>query len=173
MNAPVSESSTAWRRPTAVGSAALIPQPGMRPTFACVSAKRARSDATIMSQASAISSAPVTHTPFTAAIVGRVHARTARVGSIRLGGPVADRTSLRSTPDENDGSAPVITTTTMASFSLDSENALAIRSRIANDMALRNSGRSMVIVRTPSASDTLTSSLTSSLMTGRSGRCPT
>ena len=40
-----------------------MPHAGMRPRRAWVSAKRARSDATITSHASAISRAPVTHGP--------------------------------------------------------------------------------------------------------------
>jgi hypothetical protein len=47
------------------------PQPGMMPTRACVSAKRASVDAISRSHASASSKPPVTATPFTAPMMGR------------------------------------------------------------------------------------------------------
>ena len=85
-----------------------------------MSAKRARSDATMMSQLNASSSAPVTHTPLTAAITGFGHARTTAAGSVISSAVVASpavpaRISFRSTPPENAGSVPVRTTTSTVS----------------------------------------------------------
>ena len=64
------ESSLARRNPTASGRSTVSPQPGMIPTRAWVSAKRARSDATRKSQASASSKPPVMATPLIAPITG-------------------------------------------------------------------------------------------------------
>ena len=56
--------------PTACGSRAVIPPPGITPTRAWVSANCAVSAAIMMSHASASSNPPVTANPFTAAITG-------------------------------------------------------------------------------------------------------
>ena len=69
-NAPDKLSCLARRIPITSGSITVRPQPGSRPTRACVSAKRARSDAMRKSQASAISKPPVTAAPLMAPITG-------------------------------------------------------------------------------------------------------
>ena len=56
--------------PMRCASSTVRPQPGMTPTRACVSAKRARSEAMRKSQFSATSKPPVTATPLTAPISG-------------------------------------------------------------------------------------------------------
>ena len=64
--------------PISWGSRTVRPPPGITPTRAWVSAKRARSEAMRKSQFSAISNPPVTAAPFTARddrrLVGRDHA---------------------------------------------------------------------------------------------------
>jgi hypothetical protein len=67
---PVSASSFARISPTRRISRAEPPQPGSRPTFTCVSAKRASVDAISRSQASAISTPPVMARPLMAPITG-------------------------------------------------------------------------------------------------------
>ena len=106
----------------------VIPPPGMTPSRAWVSANFALSDATRKVHCSAISSPPVTATPLTAPMIGlsmrgrnRYRPLAPRSGpspgprGAALGGdsPV---TSLRSTPAQKAGSAPVrITTATPGS----------------------------------------------------------
>ena len=60
----------ARRSPIDCASSTVIPPPGMMPTRACVSAKRARSDATRNVHCSASSSPPVTATPLIAPMIG-------------------------------------------------------------------------------------------------------
>ncbi len=105
----------------------MRPQPGMTPTRACVSAKRARSDAMMKSQLSATSKPPVTATPLTAPISGLVCGGNAPRNESRVSPTSANPSpcctwpepnSFRSTPAENAGSAPVrIMTSTSSSVS--------------------------------------------------------
>ena len=133
---PVIDISRALRRPTAA-ERALRPHPATTFSRACVSAKRARSDAIANVQLNAISSAPETHAPFTAAIVGVMQARSAAAGSGRSAQSTGRRTagvapveplgcidSLKSTPALNTGSVAVITTP----WTSGSASASAIRS---------------------------------------------
>ena len=64
----------------------MRPQPGMMPTRAWVSAKRARSDATRKSQASASSKPPVMATPLMAPITGVSMSGNGPAGGARLAG---------------------------------------------------------------------------------------
>ena len=75
------------RGPTACGSRTDMPQLGSNPTRACVSAKRAFSDAIRMSQHSAISNPPVTATPLIAPITG-----------LDIGGHAGDRSGIPAAP---------------------------------------------------------------------------
>ena len=69
--------SRARATPTRCGSSTVRPQPGITPTRECVSANRARSEATRKSQLSATSSPPVTATPLIAPISGFVRGGSA------------------------------------------------------------------------------------------------
>ena len=70
-----------------------------------MSAKRARSDATMNVQLSASSSAPVTHAPFTAHTTGVAVARSVAPGFVaaRHATAAPAATSLKSTPALNTG----------------------------------------------------------------------
>ena len=86
--------SRARRTPMAWGSSTVRPQPGMTPTRAWVSPKRARSEATRKSQASASSKPPVMATPLTAPMTGLVIAGNGP----RTAGPVAPTPAPRLPP---------------------------------------------------------------------------
>ena len=123
-----------------------------------MSAKRARSDATMNVQLSASSSAPVTHAPLTAHSTGVVarpecRARVAgRSGEPRAGrhllevDPGAEHRIDRGDDDQRPGSA-----SSASASSISAQN----RARIAAVSAFLTSGRLIVIVRTPSASSTI------------------
>ena len=152
-------------------SRTVNPQPGMTPTRACVSAKRARSEAMRKSQFSATSKPPVTATPFTAPIKGfRWGGSAPRNGSR----PCSSRSptsakpspcctcpepnSFRSTPALNAGSAPVRIITSTSSRSSHAVIARGSALRTARFSALRWSGRLIVIVATRSAISVRTTS---------------
>ena len=157
------DSSLARRTPTASGSRTVRPQPGMIPTRAWVSAKRARSEATRKSHASASSKPPVMATPLIAPITGRGHrrerARAAGVSarpslgsapvSLRAASPPA-ASSLRSSPAQNAGSAPVRTMAATSSRASSSRSVVGIALRSSRFSALRASGRLSVTVATGS-----------------------
>src|ERR1700761_2054012 len=153
---PVKLICRARERPTASGSRTDRPQPGSTPTRACVSAKTARSEQMTMSQLSTSSRPPVTAAPLTAAITGLEIGRHGACGPEPSPAPprssdVCWPTSLRSTPAQKAGSAPVSTTARM----LLSASAVAIAAcRAASSsplMALRARGRFSVTVATASA----------------------
>ena len=124
-----------------------------------MSAKRARSDATMNVQLSASSSAPVTHAPLTAHTTGVVAARSVAPGFVRTTGePEPAATSLKSTPALNTGSTAVTMTARIASSASASSISAQNSARIAAVSAFLTSGRLIVIVRTPSASSTSSSS---------------
>jgi len=107
---PVKLICRATRAPTAAGSSTDAPQPGTRPTRACVSAKAARSEAISRSQCRASSSPPVIATPFTAPINGVDSGAQGYPGGTPSGlrprsrlAPVLP-SSLRSSPAQNAGS---------------------------------------------------------------------
>ena len=122
-----------------------MPPPGRMPTRACVSANTARSEATRKSQPSAISSPPVNVAPLIAPMIGvRILATAAMQlcdrNSSKYFSP-SRCASLRSTPAQNAGSAPVSTTARTESSASASVNAVyvaLIRSRLN---AFRASGR--------------------------------
>ncbi len=66
----MSDISIARGKPIQRASSTVIPPPGMIPTRACVSAKRARSDATRNVHCNASSRPPVTATPLIAPMIG-------------------------------------------------------------------------------------------------------
>ena len=179
--------SLARRTPMAAGSSTVRPQPGMMPTRAWVSAKRARSEATRKSQARATSKPPVIATPLIApmtgvAMVGNGPLSLASPGvalppspSARLllpptaalptapasdsaSGPPA-ASSLRSMPAQKAGSAPVRTMARTSSRSSSSWRVVGSAFRSARLSALRASGRLSVTVATgPSISTSTMSS---------------
>ncbi len=134
--------------PTFWGSRTLRPQVGNRPTRACVSANRACSDAMTMSQYSTNSSPPVTAAPLIAPITGLDIA--AQRGEMS-GSAVWPPSSLRSSPAQKTGSAPVRMTTSTSSSVSASVSAPKNWSRNAEDSALRDCGRLRVRVRTRSS----------------------
>src|SRR5215207_6045514 len=82
--------------------------------------------------------------------------RTTAAGSVRApdgGAPPPPSDSVRSTPPENAGSAPVRTTTRVPGSASAARTARMMPRRIAMDRALRVSGRSSTRSRTPSAQD--------------------
>ncbi|CNW51802.1 Uncharacterised protein [Mycobacterium tuberculosis] len=101
-----------------------------------------------MSQYSASSSPPVTAAPLIAPITGLVMA--GHRGEMS-GSAVCPASSLRSSPAQNTGSAPVRMTTSMSSSASASANAAKNRSRSAAESALRDCGRLRVRVRTRSS----------------------
>src|SRR5215207_9910614 len=152
---PVTLISRARRWPIASASSTVSPHPGMIPTRACVSAKRARSDATRKSQVSATSKPPVTAAPLTAPITGLVVTGKGRISS-SASLATTWRTSesllrlLRSTPAQNAGSAPVRTmasTSSRASHAAIVSGSAAVR---AGSSAFRASGRLRVTTATRS-----------------------
>ena len=144
MKLPVTLISRARRWPIASASSTVSPHPGMMPTRACVSAKRARSEATRKSHVSATSKPPVTAAPLTAPITGLAVSGNGRISSSSL--RTMWRTSesvvsaFRSTPAQNAGSAPV---STMASTSSRASHAAIVSGSAAVSAglsALRDSG---------------------------------
>ena len=148
-----------------------MPHSGRIPKRAWVSPNVARSDATITSHDSAISSAPVKQAPLTAAITGVRTARSAEPGlppataaarwaaGIEPGTASAaspEAISPRSTPAENAGSVPVSTTAATSGSPSTSPARRISSSRMARRSALRLSGRCSVIVRMPSRVSTCT-----------------
>src|SRR6185312_12412047 len=127
-----------------------MPHPGSSPTRAWVSANRAFSDAIKMSQLSANSKPPVTHTPLIAPITGVLidgHRGVDR--SLPLPPDASRRVliSFRSMPAQNAGSLPVRITTSTASSASASARASNSLSRNSVDSALRTRGRFSVSVR--------------------------
>ncbi len=158
--AAVNDNSLARCIPTARGSRALIPQAGHMPHLAWVSPSFASSAATIRSQPSTISSAPVKQKPFTLAItaLGTVWMASisALAGSWRIdpNDPSSNLTSssaLRSTPAEKARPAPVNTMIPTASSAAAASTACRISSSMLGVSAFRTSGRLNVMVATPSA----------------------
>ena len=133
--------------PTFCGRRTLSPQVGSSPTLAWVSANLARSEAIRMSQYSASSSPPVTAAPLIAPITGLPIG--GHLGEMS-GSSVVFPSSLRSSPAQNTGSAPVTMTTSTASSFSASRRAAKNWPRSAADSALRDSGRLNVMVRTRS-----------------------
>ena len=107
--------------PTFCGSRTESPHVGRSPTRAWVSANRACSDAIRMSQYKAISSPPVTAAPLIAPITG--FDIGGHLGEMS-GSSVVSPSSLRSSPAQNTGSAPVMMTTSTASSFSASRSAL-------------------------------------------------
>ena len=133
--------------PTFCGSRTLKPQVGSNPTRAWVSANLARSEAIRMSQYSASSRPPVTAAPLMAPITGLVIG--GHFGEMS-GNSVVSPSSLRSSPAQNTGSAPVKITTSTPSSASASRSAAKNCLRNALERALRASGRFRVSVRTRS-----------------------
>src|SRR6266480_3843319 len=164
--------SRARATPMRWGSRTVRPHPGMTPTRACVSAKRARSDAMRKSQFNATSNPPVTATPLIAPISGFVRRGNAPRNGSR---PSAFRSptsakpspcctwpepnSLRSTPAQNAGSVPVRIITSTASSASHAEMTSGRRRRISRLSALRASGRFSVTTATRSRTSQRTTSL--------------
>ena len=129
-----------------------MPPPGRMPTRTCVSANTARSDAMRKSQPSAISMPPVNVAPLIAPTIGvRIFATAAMQLCDRNSSKYLRPSrwaSLRSTPAQNAGSAPVSTTArtdSSASASVKAVYAALIRSRLN---AFREAGRFSVSTRT-------------------------
>ena len=131
---PVKLISRARRTPIASTSRTAPPQPGCSPTRAWVSPNSARSEATRKSQLSAISRPPVIAGPLIAPISG---ARSGGIGPPRRAASVSARpppmmppvapSSLRSSPAQNAGSAPVRTIASTASSASSSRSAAVRR----------------------------------------------
>ena len=124
----------------------MSPHPGMMPTRAWVSAKRARSDATRKSQVSATSKPPVTAAPLMAPITGFVVSGNGRISVVGVAAHhVADlgvgrSRLLRSTPAQNAGSAPVSTmasTSSRASHAAIASGSAAVRAGFERVARLR------------------------------------
>ncbi len=132
------------------------PQPGMMPTRACVSAKRALVEAINKSQASASSNPPVMATPLTAPITGFPHCSTASTGlssaESALAAPrlaVSAPSSLRSSPAVKARvPAPVSTTARTAASAATCRITAASSRRSAPDSAFIASGRLRVTIAT-------------------------
>ncbi len=155
---PVTLISLARRWPTASARSTVSPQPGMMPTRAWVSAKRARSDATRKSHVSATSKPPVTAAPLTAPMTGFVVSGNGRMSSSSPATMCFTSESLpsdlRSTPAQNAGSAPVSTmasTSSRASHAAIASGSAAVN---AGSSALRAAGRLRVTTATRSATST-------------------
>ena len=142
------------------GSSAVSPHAATTPSRAWVSAKRARSDATMNVQLSASSSAPVTQAPLTAQTTGVVTARSVAPGFVpRFDGdavPDPAATSLKSTPALNTGSTAVTMIARASRRRRRPPRSARRTPRHASrpSSAFLTSGRLIVIVRTPSASST-------------------
>ena len=134
------------------------PQPGVIPTRAWVSAKRALVEQISTSQASATSNPPVMATPLIAPMMGLEQARTARAGfsagSVALAAPMPSGSvdsSFRSSPAVKARSpAPVSTTTFTAGSASSSVSAWRKAARSALDSAFIASGRLSVTMATAS-----------------------
>src|ERR1700752_4232986 len=133
--------------PTFCGRRTDKPQVGSNPTRACVSAKRACSDAIRMSQYRANSRPPVTAAPLIAPITGLFIG--GHCGEMS-GSSVESPSSLRSSPAQNTGSVPVRMTTSTSSSASASRSAPKKRLRSSLDNALRACGRFSVRARTRS-----------------------
>ena len=146
------------------------PQPGVMPTLAWVSAKRALVDAIRMSHASASSNPPVMATPLIAPMTGigiSLKAKTGLVAASRsLAGPRPDSpSSLRSRPAVKARSpAPVTIRAWMLRSSLTSWQAAQSSLRNAFDNAFIASGRLSVIVATPSLLSSSTKAISRHLL---------
>ena len=150
----------------ACGSSTVSPQPGITPTREWVSPNLARSDAIRKSQFSASSNPPVMATPLIAPMSGLVtfgngprvpvelRVPSAPLPPPRL--PADDPSSLRSSPAQNAGSAPVRISTSTSSSASASCITLGSRASSSLDSALRALGRLSVMV----AMRSLTSSST-------------
>ena len=109
-------------------------------------------------QLSASSNAPVTHAPLTAHTTGVLTARSAAPGLDDEARPVPAATSLKSTPALNTGSTAVTMIARVPSSASASSTSAQNSVRMAAVSAFLTSGRLIVIVRTPSASSTTSSS---------------
>ena len=156
---PVTLISRARRRPIASASSTVSPQPGMIPTRAWVSAKRARSEATRKSH--------VERDLEAAGDRDAVDRADERLGASRGTAAIERRrrrsaptwrasasvpSSFRSTPAQNAGSAPVRTmasTSSRASHAAIASGSAAVQR--AGSSALRASGRLRVTTATPVA----------------------
>src|SRR6478735_5861266 len=146
--------------PTVATRRWLMPHVGRRPNLAWVSPNLAVSAATPRSHASTSSSAPVKQKPLTLATtsLGIVVSRlvTSRAGRSRTSPtlPPSSRrwpSALRSTPALNARPAPVSTMTSTVSSAPSRSSAAARSTSISPVSALSASGRSSVIVPTPSS----------------------
>src|SRR4051794_4328254 len=133
---PVSDISRAHAGPMRRGRSTST-GPGYTPTRRWVSAKRARSEATMKSQAKASSKPPVTAGPLTAATTGMAESATAAVKRGRSAS-VGTPSWRRSKPAQNAGSVPVIT---MAPASWASATASTVAWARVAFIALRAAGR--------------------------------
>ena len=135
----------------------------MIPTRACVSAKRARSEATRKSHVSATSKPPVTAAPLMAPITGLLVSGKGRI-SASASLATTWRTSrsvlrlLRSTPAQKAGSAPVSTMASTSSRASQAAIASGSAAVSAGSSALRASGRLRVTTATPSLTSIRTTS---------------
>lgn len=121
MTSPVNNSSAAFCGPTMRGRIIMPPTSVTRPRLMKISPNCALSEAMRIS-ANSVSSIPQpTATPFTAAMIGRSHARTASAAGVRRGLTAVSRAwlcsragpviiCLTSSPEQKAGSVPVSTT---------------------------------------------------------------
>ena len=168
---PVKLISRARRTPIACGSSTVRPHPGITPTRVWVSPNLACSEATRKSQLRASSNPPVTATPLTAPISGLATCGNGPRVPVDVAPPSAplpatevaadEPSSLRSSPAQNAGSAPVRINTSTSSRASASCITSGSRRSSSLDSALRALGRLSVIVAMRSVT---------SRRTGR--RCP-
>ena len=163
---PVSDSSLARASPIRRESFCDRPQPGMTPTRACVSAKRACGEATIRSQARASSKPPVIAGPLMAPMMGPVNAFIAPSTSTSPVSPIVAGwapSSFRSSPAQKARPAPVRTTTRALGSCASARNADVRCTRSARDSAFIACGRFRVRTTVPSKGRSISSSADSGM----------
>ena len=169
MKSPVKLIRRARSIPMSWGRRMVSPPPGITPTRAWVSAKRARSDAMRKSQDRASSRPPVTVGPLIAPMTGVrwVASMPKCVTGLRMRSCWSTRRSVdsdfRSTPAQNAGSVPVSTMHPTSPRPSRSVTAASSSLCSSADSALRASGRFNVTVATRSSTSTSTSISVSSL----------